>query len=211
MHLAGGVNFTVTANTMVTLKHNGTYWYEVCRQQLSTIGGLGGVDTSVQFNDAGVLGGGTDLIWNKTTKILGATSFSGAGMSLTTTAITGNIFYLNCNSAGGTVNLIQGCLAGVEKFYLDHHGEGYFAGDVILANAKQLFGKTVAGVAKALIGLLADDVIYVGYSTQNINIGNTATDNNPIFIRVDGANSKQVHAIAHDAAIGHHKYLVVDE
>jgi hypothetical protein len=85
-------------------------------------GSVAGADTNIQYNDGGVLAGESNLTWNKTTDLLTALTIASRGMSLATLATSGNLLYLNCESAGGTVKLISGNLGGVENFSLDHHG-----------------------------------------------------------------------------------------
>lgn len=185
----------------------------------------GGSTTQVQFNDAGVLAGDSDLTWNKTTNTLTALGMASRGLSLTGTAGTsGNTLYINGESTF-TGNLIVGALNSVEKFKVDKDGNLTLSGTVdgrdisadlnqavkttssptfaaaifsggcaiqsdgaiVLNNNRQLFGKDTVGTSRGLIGLLADNVIYVGYGPQNINIGYGATSANPIYIRVGGA------------------------
>jgi hypothetical protein len=96
----------------------------------------------------------------------------------------------------------------------DHIGE-HTASNIIIDNGMvlvnniQLYGTTTGGAAKALIGLLSDDTIYVGYGTPNVNIGNTATADNPIYMKVGGANSQNVTVGANDSAGAGYRILRV--
>lgn len=64
--------------------------------------------------------------------------------------------------------------------------------NMVLLNHNQLFGYTTGGTPTALIGILSDNTVYVGYGLYNVNIGNTAITANPIYIRVNGANNQQI-------------------
>lgn len=93
-------------------------------------GGAGGANTQVQFNDAGVLAGDSDLTWNKTTNTLTALGMASRGLSLTGTAGTsGNTLYINGESTF-TGNLIVGALNSVEKFKVDKDGNLTLSGTV---------------------------------------------------------------------------------
>jgi hypothetical protein len=66
----------------------------------------GGVNTQVQFNDAGVLAGSSGLVYDKTTGTLTATLYSGSGANLTNIAganVTGQVsFAATANAVAGS-------------------------------------------------------------------------------------------------------------
>lgn len=73
-----GELFYKTGDTLYV--YDGAQWAKIAGSSSLE---LGGQDTQVQFNDAGVLGGSSSLTFNKTTGKLSATSFGGSGADLT--------------------------------------------------------------------------------------------------------------------------------
>ncbi len=68
----------------------------------------GGVNTQVQFNDAGALAGSSGLVYNKTTGTLTATLYAGSGANLTNIAganVTGAVSYATTANAVAGANV----------------------------------------------------------------------------------------------------------
>lgn len=223
MRLAGSVNFQASPNIVLTLKHNGILWYEVSRQQLAGGGGgaptdatyvclstnatltnervLTGTANQITVTDGGA-GSSVTLSAPQNLHTEASPTFTGLsarGASLTGTAGTsGNVLYIYGENTF-TGKFIKGNLAGVDKFWFDKDGGLELLDNLTMNLDKSLSGRDTGGTARRLIGLLADNVIYVGYGPQDVNIGNTATDNNPVIIRVGGANNKRIEVGAPDS------------
>ena len=130
----------------------------------------GGLDTYVQFNDGGVLGGDVGFTWNNLTKLLGATSIDTHGMSVSgTSAGGGNLVYLNGYN-GFTGNIISGNLNSAAIFWFDYLGGLELKGTIVLANNKALASRNNANDIKDLIYMGTDNQIKVGDTTAAIKL-----------------------------------------
>jgi hypothetical protein len=179
----GSIWVTSLSNAYLNIDAS-THWHCFSNQQLHDISQLAVTDSNI------IVGNGSTWVAES-----GATARTSLGL--------------------GTGNTVDFTALHATTTLTDHIGEHTTSHNIVidnntvLLNNNQLFGYTVGGVAKALIGLLSDDTIYVGYSTQNVNIGNTATQNDPIYIKVGGANSQNITVGANDSAGAGYRLLRV--
>ena len=183
-HSADAGAIWVTSDAKLYVNYGTTNWHCFSNQPLHDISQLAVTDGNI------IVGNGTTWVAES-----GATARTSLGL--------------------GTGDTVDFTALHATTTLTDHIGEHTTShnlvidNNTVLLNNNQLFGYTVGGVAKALIGLLSDDTIYVGYSTQNVNIGNTATQNDPIYIKVGGANSQNITAGANDSGGAGYRLLRV--
>ncbi len=79
----GTINGLISQGSNVTITGTGTSGSPYVINSSGTGGTPGGSDTEVQYNDAAAFAGDPTFNFNKTTKVLAATNFSGGGASLT--------------------------------------------------------------------------------------------------------------------------------
>jgi len=179
----GAIWITSLSNAYMNIDAS-THWHCFSNQSLHDISQLAVTDSNI------IVGNGSTWVAES-----GATARTSLGLG------TGNTVDFTALHATTTLTDHIGEHTTSHNLILDNN--------TVLLNNNQLFGYTSGGAAKALIGLLSDDTIYVGYSTQNVNIANTATADNPIYMKVGGANSQNVTVGANDSAGAGYRILRV--
>lgn len=125
---------------------------------ISSMGTAGGINTQVQFNDAGILNGDDGLVYNKTTKTLtvGNLFITGSVTAITTSnlSISDAIIYLASGSTGPNVKSVIAFASGSQTSNQSLIFGSLGANDTIVAAKLDVQGGTISQASLAFTDLV---------------------------------------------------------